>query len=148
MNSVAFEIGRSEHARDTGEVRILIDGVDLRLLAEKAELASAAAEGNASLAGSYAGLRADGHVLPPSQHFLGRVESGLYEYGRRVQVLGCECGEPGCWPLVCRVEADKDWVVWSDFERPYRRGAWKHDGLGPFMFARAQFEEALRALRG
>ena len=79
---------------------------------------------------------------------MGEPKTPLYRYGARIQVLGCECGEPGCWPLVCRISATDRIVRWSDFEQPHRNGsgapvAWTYDGLGPFEFDRAEYDAAL-----
>ncbi|MEA2562332.1 MAG: hypothetical protein QOH06_3836 [Acidobacteriota bacterium] len=62
----------------------------------------------------------DRHTCPPSQYFLGNPAWDIYCYGDKIQVLVCECGEQGCWPLVCRIEVGDDRVIWSDFEQPYR----------------------------
>ena len=67
-------------------------------------------------------------------------------------MLNCECGIPGCWPLLCRIEVRDDRVIWSDFEQPHRsapksRRVWSYEGFGPFVFEWAQYEAALEALR-
>lgn len=38
----------------------------------------------------------------------------------RISVLGCDCGEVGCWPLVCRVGMEGDTVTWHSFLQPHR----------------------------
>jgi hypothetical protein len=59
-------------------------------------------------------------------------------------VLGCTCGVSECWPLLVRITRKGGTVVWSDFRQPNR--AWKHERLGPFTFAREQYEAALAAV--
>jgi len=49
MNTAAFQVVASKHAREHDEVRITIDGADLLMLVAEAERASAAAEGHAAL---------------------------------------------------------------------------------------------------
>jgi len=139
-----------EGDRDSG-VQIKINGRDLVDLVRAVENPFAYKEGSPSIAGAYAGLPPE-HVAPPSLHFWGQPSEGVYSLGPKIQVLGCECGEPGCWPLVCYVEADRARVRWSSFEQLHRSGsrshaAWTYDNLGPFEFERKQYEAALAALK-
>jgi len=59
----------------------------------------------------------------------------------KVCVLECNCGNPGCWPLLVRISELADEVVWADFEQFHRD--WEYD-LGPFRFDRAKYEEELQ----
>ena len=99
------------------------NGTDLVELVRAQESPFAEAEGSPSIAGAYSGLAPGPDTLPPSWHFLGEPSDRLYAYNGKVQVMGCECGEPGCWPLVCRISADAETVTWSDFEQPHRSRA-------------------------
>lgn len=146
-NRVRFEVRRSDQSY-ASEVGISIDGRDLIHLVREIEVPFAAAEGTPHVAGAYAGLPFDGEPLV--RHFLGQSDE-VYEQDGKVAVLGCECGEPGCRPLLARIETDEGSVVWSDFEQPDRVGggilkAWRYDNLGPFRFDRAEYESALGAL--
>jgi hypothetical protein len=137
-------------SRDGG-VRILVNGRDLADLAREAELPFARREGAESIAGAYCGLPPGSDICPPSRHFLGEPSSALYRYGDKVQVLGCECGEPGCWPLLCRIKIDGSVVIWTDFEQPHRSGrssqaAWSYDAFGPFEFDKEQYDSAVEDL--
>jgi hypothetical protein len=60
-----------------------------------------------------------------------------------IALLGCDCGEVGCWPLEARVLVDDDVVTWRAFTQPHRP---KHDygSFGPFSFRRNQYEHAVR----
>jgi hypothetical protein len=40
--------------------------------------------------------------------------------GQEVPLLGCECGEWGCWPLVARVATAHGVVKRSEFRQPHR----------------------------
>ena len=123
-------------------VRLLVNGRDLVELAHDAEHASAQADGQPAIAGAYEGLAAQ-EVLAPSRHLLGEPLAHLEVIDDgRVALLGCECGEAGCWPLLARVEATGEYVTWSEFAQPHR-AQWRHDSLGPFTFDRAQYESAL-----
>jgi hypothetical protein len=147
MDEIAFVVSQEPNGASPARVSILINGRNLAELARVVELPFAKAQSASSIAGAYDGLEASA-VLPPSEHFLGRPSSRLYAYGERTQVLGCECGEPGCWPLVCRICVCPESVMWHDFRQPHRgansrAGEWHYDGLGPFEFLRSPYEAAL-----
>jgi hypothetical protein len=119
--------------RDTNlaAVDVFIDGTDLRALVAIVERPEAEAEGQARLAGAYAGL------APSSWNDLPEA------YGDgRVAVLACECGEVGCWPLRVRIDKSADAVVWSDFQQPHRQG-WDYSACGPFVFDRTAYDRAV-----
>jgi hypothetical protein len=133
-------------------VRLLVGDRDLAELVRAVELPHARAEGAPSIAGAYAGL--DPSLLPGGvrAHFLGGAGSDLACGPRdKTVLLGCDCGEPGCWPLMARVEVEGETVVWRDFQQPHR-DAWSYGDFGPLRFERAQYEAALadaeRALAG
>ena len=64
--------------------------------------------------------------------------------GHDVALLGCECGEWGCWPLVSRVAAADGVIEWSQFSQPHR-SSWSYEGFGPFRFAEQQYKLAVAA---
>src|SRR5687767_544224 len=74
-----------------------------------AEAPSAERDGQPQLAGAYAGLWPELWADLPEQYGDGRAA-----------VLGCECGEPGCWPLRARITVAEYTVTWDDFVQPYR----------------------------
>lgn len=57
-------------------------------------------------------------------------------------VLGCDCGEVGCWPLTTRITVTDDQVIWSDFSQGHRED-WDYRGFGPFVFERQQYTSAV-----
>jgi hypothetical protein len=63
----------------------------------------------------------------------------------RAALLGCDCGELGCWSLEAAVQVDEDVVVWDLFTQPHRP-ARDYTGFGPFRFRRPQYEQAVRRL--
>ncbi|MEU7597086.1 hypothetical protein AB0B79_29265 [Streptomyces sp. NPDC039022] len=65
--------------------------------------------------------------------------------GDKRPLLGCECGELGCWPLMARVTVTADLVTWGGFEQPYRMER-NYTAFGPLQFDRRQYDNALRAL--
>ncbi|MEU2065173.1 hypothetical protein [Streptomyces sp. NPDC013455] len=69
-----------------------IDGAPLTELIEGFELAA----GMQPAGDAYGGLMPESFRFGPMQdHFLGRSTSTM---GPKTPVLGCECGEWGCWP--------------------------------------------------
>jgi hypothetical protein len=123
-------------------INLLINGTKLQDLVRTVEQPYANAEGNPSLAGSYAGLA----VGPASSaiHFLGEPVEIWFGDGDTV-LLGCVCGEPGCWPLTARVTVSDTTVTWSDFRTGHRD--WDLSALGPFTFDRRAYETSLTAAR-
>lgn len=80
------------------------------------------------------------------RYFLGEFEKDSY-FARmnRVYILGCQCGEVGCWPLMARVRAEGESVVWDSFEQPHRKDR-DYSAFGPFVFDDQQYREAVAAL--
>lgn len=60
-------------------------------------------------------------------------------------LLGCDCGEVGCWPLTARIVVGLDNVTWSDFSQEHRPG-WDYEGFGPFVFDRKQYVSAVASV--
>lgn len=122
-------------------IAIDVDGVPLRELARVVEEPHAADDGTPALAGGYAPLLLDDADL--AVHYTGRPAASWFGDGDTV-LLGCVCGDWGCWPLTASVDADDRHVVWHRFRNGHR--AWDLGRLGPFRFARSQYDEALRRL--
>jgi hypothetical protein len=130
-----------------GALSVFVDGQDLSLLVAEHEQPYADAEGHPDLAGSYAGLDPRRFEQSVSDHFLGYAGSDLACGPRdKTVLLGCTCGEPGCWPLMARIEANDAEVIWREFEQPHRRSRWSYEDFGPITFHRTQYDEALKAL--
>ncbi|MFE0678672.1 hypothetical protein [Streptomyces sp. NPDC058867] len=92
---------------------------------------------------AYGGLIPEFFRFGPMQdHFLG-LSTGVM--GPKTPVLGCECGEWGCWPLMARITATADLVTWDAFEQPHRKTR-DYAAFGPFQFDRGPYDDALRAL--
>lgn len=127
-----------------GAVRVEIDGRDLADLMGDAELPYAEAEGHPQIAGAYVGLRPWQLSGSLTEHFTGAPGSDL-SCGptEKTVLLGCECGEPGCWPLMARIAIHDREVVWHSFEQPHRRDRWSYDRIDALRFERSQYEAAL-----
>ncbi|GGK88609.1 hypothetical protein [Deinococcus radiotolerans] len=146
---------------DEDTVLVLMNGTPLVELVRRWEDVAAQATGERSLAGSYAGLPAR-FAAEIQTAWLGadQDDGRLGGPGKWVTLLGCECGEPGCWPLLARIETDGQAVRWLDFQQPYRAKKeadplnpqrpptpfWSYEGFGPFVFERAAYTRAVRSL--
>jgi hypothetical protein len=136
--------------KDAG-AQILINGRDLREIVRAVELPFAAREGSPQIAGAYSGLPAE-IVFLPSRHMLGEPQPLYSDGSGRTQVLECECGEPGCWPLTVRIDIHAQEVVWRDFHQPHRgvhstRPEWRYDTMPEYRFDRESYEQALSTSR-
>ena len=123
----------------------MINDVLLRDLAREVERPAALADGQPDLAGGYDGLYAGKKVRWPSRHFLGEPALSWFDDGDTV-LLGCDCGEWGCWPLTAAVEIVSGEVRWSGFRQGHRD--WDLSALGPFEFKLAHYEDALHRTAG
>ncbi len=153
MDQLALEIYEFVDGNDDQKclgIDILINERSLREIIREVERPFAAAEGSPDLAGGYRGLHPE-QVLAPSRQLLGEPLKGLRHVSRDpfdVAIFVCAgCGEPGCWPLMVRVEVHEHNVVWSGFNQPHRRDKWSYEALKPFTFDRAQYEWALQKPR-
>jgi hypothetical protein len=118
-----------------------VNGVHLRDLAQSVELPPATADDQPDLAGNYAGLRADLGICWPSRHFLGKPQVTCFRDGDTV-LLGCICGDAGCWPLAADIKVDNHTVTWRRFRTGHR--SWDLSRLGPFRFNRNAYISALQ----
>ncbi|MFE4860061.1 hypothetical protein [Streptomyces sp. NPDC056670] len=97
-NNIRFDC---QHCGDGGPLVIVprIDGAPLTELIDRFEIAA----GMQPAGDAYGGLIPEFFRFGPMQdHFLGRSTNAM---GPKTPVLGCECGEWGCWPLMARITA-------------------------------------------
>lgn len=144
MNVVAFRLGREPVGIDEATtVTPVVDGRSLIDHAHDAELGPATQAGEANLAGHYAGLVVTDASWP--DWFTG-VDPHVWFGDGDTCLLGCVCGDVGCWPLTARITFGPDEVVWSGFRTGHR--AWDLRGLGPFRFDAGQYRAALGGWTG
>jgi hypothetical protein len=117
-----------------------LNGLALPDLVRRTELPFARREGKPRLAGRYAGLL-DDDVRWPSGHYLGAPVLSWFGDGDTV-LLGCICGDWGCWPFTAMVTVTEDTVTWSGFRTGHRD--WDYRELRDITLDRGQYEEALR----
>jgi hypothetical protein len=133
---IHFDVRRVDaNPRSACEIVPVVDGRDLVELVADHEQAS-----GFDPAGGYGGF-------VPSLAGRGPVDLVRYYLGedpvvgRSIDVLGCQCGELGCWPLVVEVVVTGSEVTWHSFRQPHRPG-WSYSGFGPFRFERGTYERA------
>jgi hypothetical protein len=115
-------------------IQISIDGSRLQDAVRDYESPFALREGHADMAGGYCGLDSPGC---DHRAFFGEVGRDYGEESDKTALMECECGCPGCWPLVARITVTDTSVISSDFEQPHRgpaaaAGHWDYRGFGPF----------------
>ncbi len=137
MDAFAFAI-RPHAADGATEVVPMVDGVELTDRIHAFELE----RGMETRAVSYGGLIPSYFKFGAApDHYLATEESFLNREGK-IPVLGCECGEWGCWPLLARVIVGESAVTWTDFEQPHRPER-DYSAFGPFVFDRLTYESAI-----
>ncbi len=83
---------------------------------------------------------------PLDRYFLGKFElDSTFVALEGVYLLGCNCGEVGCWPLLAHIETSGDIVTWSRFRQPFRR-EWSYTDFGPFDFNLKDYRQTLASL--
>ncbi|MFB4304830.1 hypothetical protein [Actinomadura sp. GTD37] len=134
---------------------ISVNGLRLLDLVRQAELPFAIQEmrerpeafgpedGPEELAGAYTDLLPNYYW--PSRHFLGEPRDeplGIREDGETMLLTCSGCGMAECWSFLARVEVTETTVRWSGFRNSH--SDWDLSALGPFVFSRPQYEQALR----
>lgn len=141
MNRIEFRVEPEGLDDGIGDVvNVYVDGSRLQDLIRPYEQPFADAEGHPPLAGQYVGLVRRGLS---AGRFLGSPAAAWF--GDDSVLLGCACGEEGCWPLTAHIEIGPR-VVWRNFRTGYRE--WDLSAFGPFEFDRSQYEAALRRVFG
>lgn len=63
------------------------------------------------------------------------------DFGATV-LMGCNCGEPGCWMLLIDSTTTGNIVTWSHF-RQFHRPEWQY-ALGPYNFCLEQYRQVIQ----
>jgi hypothetical protein len=140
-STVTFEVGDFE-----GRAGVLldpvVDGVRLSDLVTAHEAAA-----GFDVVGGYGGLVLDQFRFGDLDRYL--VGDGSWPGPGTASLLGCECGEVGCWSLDARVTVADGLVVWDRFRQPHRPQR-DYADFGPFVFDerayRAAVDEAAAAV--
>ena len=139
MSSIAFDVRPWGEDPAVKVVVPVVDGVDLATRIHSFEKGARMEARDESYDGLIPAFFKFGLA---AEHYLGRRAA---TEARRIPLLGCECGEWGCWPLMAEVVANEREVVWTNFEQPHRPKR-DYSRFGPFCFSRADYERALADL--
>jgi hypothetical protein len=113
-----------------------VDGVSLCDLVTAFETA----KGYTDPAGGYGGIVPEFMRYGPlDDYFLARGDSLCRQDNGTQYMLGCECGEVGCWPLMGRVTALETAYRWDQFGNPFRETR-DYSDFGQFLFERSAYE--------
>lgn len=83
---------------------------------------------------------------PLDSYFMGDFDADSHWKNLEgIWLLGCECGEVGCWPLQCRVRNNGQTVTWDRFKQPHRPER-DYSQFGPFVFAHDQYKAVVADL--
>src|ERR1041384_8392325 len=81
----------------------------------------------------------------------GREDTVFREHSRlpdeRLIVLACVCGSPYCTSITVRIQRSETEVVWSDFAPASLGATIGFREVGPFRFARDEYERVLQTGR-
>ncbi len=120
---------------------IVVNGMSLIELLREYEMPFAKAEGAEHRAGDYINIvRESLHnmLLNPTPPVVGDP--------KKIELLTCSCGSPGCWPMLVKIMETENSVIWSDFEQPHRKETWDYTKFGPFEFEKEQYYQAIETL--
>jgi hypothetical protein len=152
MNVIEFVLEKPPAERDalSPVVNVRIDGRLLADIMKDFEMPMAKREGHPDIAGGYEAI---GKPEAPEDYYLGVEPAWKTEGADKTVLLDCKCGSPGCWPLLCVIETNDSEVIWRNFEQPHRAlgsaaGWWDYSEFLGFTFDKAQYLDALSALRG
>jgi hypothetical protein len=139
VNIISFQV-----LQPTSGARIVTPLIDGQSLCDKVA-AFETVRGYTDPAGGYGGLIPERmNYGPLSDYFLGRGTSVARDADGAQYLLGCACGEAGCWPLMGTITAQETCYTWSAFHNPFRP-ARDYTALGPFVFERLGYEAAVLA---
>ena len=140
MTLLDFAIEPLEPSSIALAITPVLDGIRLTQMIEEFER-----ERGYEPAGGYAGIvPAHFKFGPLDQYFLAATGKDYFEVGGHY-VLGCTCGEVGCWPLNAKISVSHDSVVWDRFRQPHRPDR-NYSGFGPFTFKFEQYSQAIAEL--
>lgn len=95
-------------------------------------------------AGGYAGLIPDHASFGDLTNYYWSRPDRRWPHPGHGWLLGCDCGEVGCWPLEAVIQVSGGLVVWSGFRQPHRPDR-SYGEFGPFVFEREQYQHAVSA---
>lgn len=146
LHTISFEIIPSKIGNyDT--VEPFINGRAFKSLVSTLERIPALQDKNDVLAGSYEGLPID-FVLPPAKHWLGNAHMFYQDKKKNPAILVCnESGMMENWALMSKIQVFPRHIVWRKFYQLQRKDKWNYQELGPFIFDKMHYMDALKSLQ-
>ena len=140
MNPIAFEV-RPLAGGGAHEVIPVVGGASLPEVIHAYEHAAGLTPRPLSDSG---GLVPEHYGFGPArEHWFGLREFSKHAPGE-IPVLGCSCGEWGCWPTYATVVFDDETVTWREFSN--LDSALPLAQFGPLVFRREDYENAVSLL--
>jgi len=96
-------------------------------------------------AGGYAGLVSSHFNFGPLDRYFMAADTTPTLVPDHRHLLGCKCGEVGCWPLEARILATERQVTWEGFRQPFRRER-DYSSFGCFNFDLGQYRQAIHEM--
>jgi hypothetical protein len=98
--------------------------------------------------GGYGGLIPEWFNYGPlDKYFLGDFDpNSCFANMGSIYLLGCDCGEVGCWPLMAHIETAGETIEWNFFRQPFRKER-DYSDFGPFVFDADRYRKTVAALR-
>jgi hypothetical protein len=138
LSTLSFAIDPLSDDKAVLSITPIVNGVRLTALVEDFE-----SKQNYEPVGGYAGIvPSQCNFGPLDQYFLA---SGAAPFADKHWLLGCECGEAGCWPLAASIYVGEREVIWQNFNQPFRPER-DYSSFGPFIFDRNQYRQYVEEL--
>jgi hypothetical protein len=138
--SVSFAIQPLSESDGPSSIVPVLNGVYLTQLIEDFERAH-----GFEPAGGYAGLVPTFFNYGPLDlYFMGEADREYLDKAG-YYLLGCSCGEVGCWPLTAKISQAQRKIVWDSFRQPHRPDR-DYSPFGPFEFDLDQYRREVVAL--
>lgn len=96
-------------------------------------------------AGGYNGIVPVNFTFGPLQTYYLGTNAHQWPGAGSAWLLGCDCGEAGCWSLTADVVATPAQVTWRGFAQDHRPGR-DYTAFGPFVFERIAYDRAVAEL--
>lgn len=144
FNTISIEIIEGTHYdsdKKVDRVKMLIDDVEFLTWVSNYEIPMMKLEGRREIR--------EMRVYPPANRRTISILRGISDHYSNIgTVVDCECECWGCWPVTAKIIRLKSIVKWKKFENDHRSekslfGHWTYDGVGPFVFERAQYDREL-----
>ncbi len=146
LHTINFEVLPS-NISEYDTVEPFINGARLKELITRIERPLALKDEAKVLAGAYEGLPTE-FVLLPALHWLGKPHLFYKDKKKNPAILVCnESGMMENWALMAKIEVFPRHIVWRKFYQLQRKEKWIYKDLGPFIFDKMQYMEALQMLQ-